>query len=88
MKYDVYYNCPKGTEDKIKKTKGSRNGWKVESMTRTFEDRVKRERIVDTKSYRYVFRTLGDKAEIRRLPITLLDTTGANTDWETIKTYY
>ncbi len=57
------------------------------TMTKEFETRIKKERIIDTKIYRYVYECDFDKAVIKRLPIRELDTTAALTDWEIVKTY-
>lgn len=56
-------------------------------MTKAFEKKVIEEKIVDTKNYRYVYNVYADHAEIKRLPIDYLDTTGALNGWETVKTY-
>lgn len=59
-------------------------------MTKTFINRVLKERIVDTRNYRYVVKECYniDEAweEIRRLPIEDLDTTAAIDGWETVWT--
>ena len=55
-------------------------------MTKEFEARIMRERIVDTKLFRYIVKECGDHAEIRRLPIRDLYTTKAIDGWETVKT--
>lgn len=52
-------------------------------MTKAFENRVKREGIVDTKNYRYCVRD----NKIVRIELDKLDTTAALTDWETVKQY-
>ena len=58
-------------------------------MTQDFEARLLRERIIDTRNYRYIIAECYDDnaqwAEIRRLPLNKLDTTAALTGWETIK---
>ena len=58
-------------------------------MTQAFIDRLMKERIVDTAKYRYIVTEEHDAtaqwAEIRRLPLDKLDTTAANTDWETVR---
>lgn len=56
-------------------------------MKKSFENRIKAERIVDTKRYRYVYTGTGAEAVIKRLPITWLDTTKAIDGWEVIKRY-
>ncbi len=56
-------------------------------MTKDFEDKIKREGVVDTKMYRYAYKTYNDRAEIQRLLIDSLDTTSALDDWETVKVY-
>lgn len=53
-------------------------------MTKTFVARVIRERIVDTRTYRYTVKDCGDHAEIRRLPLDCLDTTAAIDGWEIV----
>lgn len=57
-------------------------------MTKTFITRVMFERIVDTRNYRYVAKECYDHEsnwlEIRRLPISDLDTTAAIDGWETV----
>lgn len=50
-------------------------------MTKTFETRVKREGIVDTKKYRYCARD----NKIVRIELDKLGTTAALADWETVK---
>lgn len=55
-------------------------------MTKKFIDRVLAERIVDTKTYRYIAKQLDDRCEIQRLPIISLDTTAAIDGWETVHT--
>lgn len=57
------------------------------TMTKEFETRIQKERIVDTKNYRYVYECDFDKAVIKRLPIRELDTTAALTDWKIVKIY-
>ena len=61
-------------------------------MTKDFEKRIMRERIVDTKQYRYIITEAHDAdkqwAEIKRLPISQLNTTAAIDGWETIKRIY
>ncbi len=65
-------------------------------MKKEFIDRITRERIVDTRKYRYVIKECYNAteqwAEIRRLPLEDLDTTAAIDGWETVKvigkTYY
>lgn len=61
-------------------------------MTKEFIDRIMRERIVDTRNYRYVVSEVHNSetqwAEIKRLPLNKLDTTSALTDWETVKKIY
>lgn len=54
-------------------------------MTQEFIEKVIRERIVDTKTYRYIVKDVGDHMEIRRLPISKLDTTAALSGWEIVK---
>lgn len=61
-------------------------------MTKDFEARLMRERMIDTKKYRYIITEEHDTekqwAEIKRLPISELDTTSAICGWETIKRIY
>ena len=56
-------------------------------MTKAFKNRVIRERIVDTKNYRYCIKECGDHAKIIRIPCRLLDNTAAlNEDnWELVE---
>lgn len=58
-------------------------------MTKEFEQKILRERIVDTRNYRYILKECydpdGQWAEIRRLPLDKLDTTAAIDGWETVK---
>jgi hypothetical protein len=58
-------------------------------MTKEFIDRVIREGIVDTKTYRYIRKDMTGATEqwveIRRLPIDKLDTTAAIDGWETVR---
>ena len=58
-------------------------------MTKDFERKVLNERIVDTKTYRYIVAEKYDAesqwAEIKRLPIAQLDTAAAIDGWETVK---
>lgn len=51
-------------------------------MTKKFIERLKEERTIDTKNYRYVI----DGREIKRLPIDDLDTTAALNEWEVVGT--
>lgn len=54
-------------------------------MTNAFINRLLREGVVDTRKYRYVLEDHGNGGYIvKRLPIILLDTTGALTEWETV----
>ena len=55
-------------------------------MKKSFIEKVIRENIVDTRSYRYHAVCLPDRLEIRRLPIASLDTTDAINGWETVLT--
>lgn len=56
-------------------------------MKKEFWERVKRERIVDTKKYRYVLDTdiRLERPLIKRLPIEDLDTTAAIDGWKVVK---
>lgn len=58
-------------------------------MTKAFENRVKKELTVDTKTYRYKFECIINQgiAVIKRLPIKELNTTAAIDGWETVKIY-
>lgn len=51
-------------------------------MKKDFIERVKKERIVDTKTYRYVVDE--EMGQIKRLPIKNLDTTAAIDGWESV----
>ena len=54
-------------------------------MTKAFIERVKNERIVDTRKYRYILDVPVDKTPcIKRLPISNLDTTAAIDGWEVV----
>ena len=56
-------------------------------MTKTFFERVKREKVIVTRKYRYVLDgTVGKTPCIKRLPISDLDTTAAIDGWETVTT--
>lgn len=54
-------------------------------MKKEFIEKIMRERIVDTKNYRYAVKECGDHAEIQRIPASKLDTTATLNDWETVK---
>lgn len=58
-------------------------------MTKDFINRVIREGIVDTKNYRYIRKDMNNATEqwleIRRLPLSALDTTAAIDGWETVQ---
>lgn len=58
-------------------------------MKKEFVERVMREGSVDTNTYRYKLVHKEDAckqwAEIQRLPLSLLDTTAALSDWETVE---
>ena len=56
-------------------------------MTRKFIEKVRHQGIVDTRSYRYVYRADSVSAWIERLPIDWLDTTRAIDEWETVKRF-
>ena len=58
-------------------------------MTKAFENRVKKELTVDTKTYRYGYECIINQgiAVIKRLPIRDLNTTAAIDGWETVKIY-
>ena len=56
-------------------------------MTKALSERVKRERVVDTRKYRYILDDVVGKIPcIKRLPINDLDTTAAIGGWETVAT--
>lgn len=61
-------------------------------MKKEFEAKLMQERIIDIKKYRYIVTEEHDAdrqwAEIKRLPISQLDTTKAIDGWETIKRIY
>ena len=59
------------------------DGRRRKHMTKAFENRVKKEVIVDTKNYRYCARD----NKIVRIEFDKLDTTAALADWETVKQY-
>lgn len=54
-------------------------------MTKTFENRIIRERSVDTKTYRYILVDTATTREIRRIRLDYLDTTAAIDGWELVK---
>ena len=56
-------------------------------MKKEFWERVKRERIVDTRKYRYIIDEdiRLERPLIKRLPIEDLDTTSAIDGWEVVK---
>lgn len=56
-------------------------------MTKAFIERVKNEKVVDTREYRYIFDAPVDKTPcIKRLPKIDLDTTAAIDGWEVVAT--
>ena len=56
-------------------------------MTKAFMERVKNERIVDTRKYSYIHDDVVGKTPcIKRLPKIDLDTTAAIDGWETVAT--
>ena len=56
-------------------------------MTKAFFERVKRERIVDTRKYRYILDDVVGKIPcIKRLPRIDLDTTAAIDGWDVVAT--
>ena len=61
-------------------------------MTKAFIERIKRERSIDTRSYRYIATEEHDATtqwlEIKRLPLDKLDNTTALDQWETVKRIY
>jgi hypothetical protein len=58
-------------------------------MTKAFENRVKRELTVDTRTYRYKYECIINQgtAVIKRLPVNELNTTAAIDGQETVKIY-
>lgn len=58
-------------------------------MKKELRERIIREGIVDTRNYRYIIRECydahGPRTEIRRLPLSDLDTTAALNGWETVE---
>lgn len=56
-------------------------------MKKEFWEKVRRERIVDTRKYRYVLDTdiRLERPLIKRLPIEDLETTAAIDGWEVVK---
>ena len=57
-------------------------------MTKALIERVKNERVVDTRKYRYILDgTVGKTPCIKRLPINDLDTTAAIDGWEVVATF-
>lgn len=58
-------------------------------MKQEFINRILREGIVDTENYRYIKKECHNHEtqwiEIRRLPLSSLDTTAALSDWETVE---
>lgn len=56
-------------------------------MTKAFVEKIKREKVVDTRKYRYILEENVDKTPcIKRLPKIDLDTTAAIDGWETVAT--
>ena len=55
-------------------------------MTKAFIRRVKREGIVDTRRYRYVYHVIDNTYGISRIDIDLLDTTAAldKSNWKVV----
>lgn len=55
-------------------------------MTKALIERVKNEKVVDTRKYRYILDAPVDKTPcIKRLPINDLDTTAAIDGWGVVK---
>lgn len=58
-------------------------------MKKELRERILNERIVDTKNYRYIteecYNASEQWLEIRRLPLSNLDTTAAINGWETVE---
>ena len=55
-------------------------------MKRGFIERVIRERIVDTRKYRYISEsTFAEGLVIRRIPLEYLNTTRALNSWESVR---
>ena len=60
---------------------------RYKNMAKAFFERVKRERVVDIRKYRYILdSTVGKTPCIKRLPKIDLDTTAAIDGWETVTT--
>ena len=56
-------------------------------MTKAFIERVRNERVVDTRKYRYALDgVVGKTPCIKRLPINDLDTTAAIDGWAVVAT--
>lgn len=53
-------------------------------MTIQFLERVRRERIVETRKYRYLLHSDFVYDKIIRLPLSLLGTTCEMSDWQTV----
>ncbi len=70
-----------------RKTNREPKGRKDKTMNKNFENRIVRERIVDTKNYRYILAETATTREIKRIRIDLLDTTAAIDGWETVKKF-
>lgn len=60
-------------------------------MTKSFEEKIIREGVVDTAKYRYVADIDFSGVIIRRIPINLLDTTAAlkghDSAWEVVRNF-
>lgn len=54
-------------------------------MNKNFKNRVIKERIVDTKNYRYCVIEEGNQLLIKKLPIEYLGTTQAINGWKIVK---
>lgn len=61
-------------------------------MTKDFINRLMHDRIIDTRNYRYIVTEEHDNeeqwAEIKRIPLSQLDTTATIDGWETVKRIY
>lgn len=53
-------------------------------LTQNIIDNVTRYGSYDTAKYRYIYKEFPDRAEIRKLPLSQLDTTAAIDGWETV----
>lgn len=56
-------------------------------ITKAFEERIKREGIVDADQHRYTYNIGHDSVEIKRIELAKLGTPAAYRGWETVKQY-